>query len=145
LCGSKSDIQAGFLNYLQGFKASSILYTNFTVANVRIPLLASDAAAQQRQYATWSESVTGGSANSGNFDSGIDLISPRGEKAYDEQVRAWRLKKVQAFTHSHVKWAATVDDGAAASAPERWSEQDGNAQRKRQVGSCALSTLRTDG
>jgi hypothetical protein len=134
LCGTKCDIQAGFLNYLQGFKSSSTLYTNFTVVNVRIPLLASDAAAQQQQYATWSESVTGRSANSGNFDSGIDLISPRGEKAYDEQVRAWRLKKIQAFTHSHVKWAATVDDVAAASASEKSGEQDDSAQQKHQVG-----------
>ena len=35
----------------------------------------------------------------------IDLISLKGERAYDERIRAWRLKRIEAYTHSHIKWA----------------------------------------
>lgn len=113
-------MQAGFLNYLSGFRAVDSLYTNFTIANVRVSLVPADAAAQREQYATWSAFVTGGDsggkAHSGEKGLGsaatVDLVSPRGEKAYDEQVRAWRLQRVQRFTHSHVKWTPTVGGGS---------------------------------
>jgi hypothetical protein len=106
-------VQAAFLNYLSGFALASTEYTNFTVANVRLPLALSDAAASQAQYATWSDKV---SAANGGAD--IDLISPRGEKAYDERVRAWRLKRIQKFTHSHVKWAMGDKKGGVGAGKE---------------------------
>ena len=38
ICGTKCDIQAGFLNYIQGFKTASHEYNNFTVSAIRYPL-----------------------------------------------------------------------------------------------------------
>ena len=32
-------------------------------------------------------------------------MSPKGEKAYDERVLAWRLKRIEAYTHSRIQWA----------------------------------------
>jgi hypothetical protein len=55
-------VQAAFLNYLSGFALASTEYTNFTVANVRLPLALSDAAASQAQYATWSDKVSAANA-----------------------------------------------------------------------------------
>lgn len=98
LCGTKCDVQAAFLNYLDGFAIANSQYSNFTLSNVRISLntptqSAQDIAKQAQQQAKAAK----------------DLVSPRGEKAYEERVSAWRLKRIQAYTHSRIQWA--LSDG----------------------------------
>jgi hypothetical protein len=76
-------------------------YTNFTVRTVRIPLIPiSDKMKQQQERAKLAASVAG-----------TELISPKGEKEYDQRVLAWRQKLVDGYVRSrHIVWATGEED-----------------------------------
>lgn len=92
LCGNKCDVQAAFLNYLDGFSVANTQYSNFTLSNVRVSLHTPSETAHTNAKQQLAAAA-------------VDLVSPRGEKAYDERVLAWRLKRVEAYTHSRIQWA----------------------------------------
>ena len=74
-------------------------YNNFTLSNVKIPL---DSLKPKLYSVEDRKSPT---------NPAVDLISPRGEKNYENAILAWRLKQITEYTHNNVKWLK--DTGSA--------------------------------
>jgi len=122
LCGTKCDVQASLLNYLTGFSQISE-YSNFTLHNVKIPL-----------QAALKPTVVGGKGTLNPPQKAGDLISPRGEKNYENSILAWRLKQVERYTHSHIKWVTSTSGSAGAVEEEAFEPEDSRGGHRAQVG-----------
>jgi hypothetical protein len=109
-------------------------YTNFTVRTVRIPLIPiSDKMKQQQERAKLAASVAG-----------TELISPKGEKEYDQRVLAWRQKLVDGYARSrHIVWATGEEDDEEDEEEEEEVEDDNmpvtNNNNKEYAGTSGIS------
>ena len=114
-------MQASLLNYLTGFSQLSE-YSNFTLHNVKIPLQA-----VRRLTPTEEKNALNPSQMAG------DLISPRGEKNYENSILAWRMKQIERYAHSHIKWVGSSSNGSAVVEDEVFEPEDGRSGRRAQV------------
>lgn len=121
LCGTKCDVQASLLNYLTGFSQISE-YSNFTLHNVKIPL-----------QAALKPALAGGMGALNPPQMAGDLISPRGEKNYENSILAWRMKQIERYTHSHIRWVTSSAGSAGAVEEEEFVPEDSRGGHRAQV------------